>query len=98
MQINDILAETGGTQSLARELGITEEQAAAGAAALAPALLGGFRNEAQAQPGGLQGFGGLQNQLGGGGLLDNVLSPQPTDVGQGNAVLGKIFGSKEVSR
>jgi hypothetical protein len=36
--------------------------------------------------------------LGGGGLLDNVLGPQPTDVGQGNAVLGQIFGSKDTSR
>ena len=27
-----------------------------------------------------------------------MLSPQATDVGQGNDVLGQIFGSKEVSR
>jgi hypothetical protein len=40
----------------------------------------------------------LLNQLGGGGLLDQVLSPQPTDVSQGNNVLGQIFGSKDVSR
>jgi len=35
---------------------------------------------------------------GGGGLLDNVLSPQPTDIGHGNNLLGQIFGSKDVSR
>ena len=36
--------------------------------------------------------------LGGGGLLDEVLSPQPTNVGRGNDVLGQVFGSPEVSR
>ena len=98
MQITDILGQTGGLQSIARELGINESQAAAGAAALSPAILGGFKKQAQTQPGGAEGLGGLLGQLGGGGLLDNVLSPQPTDVSRGNDVLGKIFGSKDVSR
>lgn len=97
MQITDILREMGGLQSIARELGISESQAAAGANALAPAILGGFKKQAQA-PAGLDGLGGLLTQLGGGGLLDNVLSPEPTDVARGNDVLGQIFGSKDVSR
>ena len=37
-------------------------------------------------------------QLGCGGLLDDVLAPEPTDVNRGNDVLGQIFGSKDVSR
>ena len=98
MQITDILAQMGGLQSMARELGISEAQAASGAAALIPAILGGFKKQAQAQPTGLEGLGGLLGQLGGGGLLDDVLSPQPTDVSRGNDVLGQIFGSKDVSR
>jgi hypothetical protein len=98
MQITDILAQMGGLQSMARELGISESQAASGAAALAPAILGGFKKQAQAQPAGLEGLGGLLSQLGGGGLLDDVLAPKPTDVNRGNEVLGQIFGSKEVSR
>jgi hypothetical protein len=98
MQITDILAQMGGLQSMARELGISEAQAAKGAEALAPAILGGFKKQAQAQPSGLEGLGGLLGQLGGGGLLDNVLAPQPTNVGLGNDVLGQIFGSKDVSR
>lgn len=98
MQITDILAQMGGLQSMAKELGISEAQAASGAAALAPAILGGFKKQAQAQPGGLGGLGDLLGQLGGGGLLDDVLSPQPTNVGRGNDVLGQIFGSKDVSR
>jgi hypothetical protein len=97
MQITDILDQMGGLQAIARELGISESQAAAGANALAPAILGGFKKQAQA-PAGLDGLGGLLTQLGGGGLLDNVLSPEPTDVGRGNDVLGQIFGSKDVSR
>lgn len=98
MQITDILAQMGGLQSMARELGVSETQAASGAEALIPAILGGFKKQAQAQPTGLEGLGGLLGKLGGGGLLDNVLAPQPTDVNQGNNVLGQIFGSKDVSR
>jgi len=98
MQITDVLAQMGGLQSMARELGVSESQAATGAEVLIPAILGGFKKQAQAQPSGLEGLGGLLGQLGGGSLLDNVLSPQPTDVTRGNDVLGQIFGSKDVSR
>ena len=98
MQVTDILSQTGGLQSIAKELGISESQAASGAAALAPAILGGFKKQAQARPDGLEGLGGLLNQLGGGGLLDDVLASKPTDVNRGNEVLGQIFGSKDVSR
>jgi len=98
MDVTQILASTGGLQSMARELGISEAEAERGASALLPAILGGFKKETQAQPGGLDGLGGLLGQLGGGGLLDDVLSPQPTNVSRGDDVLGRIFGSKDVSR
>jgi hypothetical protein len=98
MQITEVLAQAGGLQSMARELGISESQAASGAEALIPAILGGFKKQAQSQPSGLEGLGGLLGQLGGGGLLDDVLSPEPTHVDRGNDVLGEIFGSKDVSR
>lgn len=98
MQITDILAQIGGLKSIARELGVSEAEAARGAESLAPAILGGFKKKLQSQPGGLEGLGGLLNQLGGGGLADDVLAPKPTDVSRGNEVLGQIFGSKEVSR
>lgn len=97
MQPTDILAQTGGLQAMARELGIDETQAATGAAALLPAILGGFQKQA-AQPDGIEGLGGLLGNLGGGGLLDDVVSPHPTNVGRGNELLGHIFGSKDVSR
>lgn len=97
MNVTDLLAQAGGLQSIARELGVTEQQAASGAAALAPAILGGLKKQV-GQAGGAAGIGGLLSQLGGGALLDNVLAKQPTDVNRGNDVLGTIFGSKEVSR
>jgi hypothetical protein len=98
MQLTDILAQMGGLQAMARELGVSESQAATGAEALLPAILGGFKKQAQAQPSGLEGLGGLLGQLGGGGLLDEVLAPQPTNIDHGNDVLGQIFGSRDVSR
>jgi hypothetical protein len=88
----------GGLQSVARELGVSENQAASGADALLPAILGGFKKQAQTQPSGVEGLGDLLGQLGGGSLMDDVLSPQPTPVDRGNDVLGQIFGSKDVSR
>jgi hypothetical protein len=97
MNLTDILAQAGGIESMARDLGVSPETAKAGADALLPAILGGFKKQAQTG-GGVEGLGGLLGQLGGGGLLDAVLGAQPTPVEQGNDVLGQIFGSKDVSR
>ncbi|MGN7931327.1 DUF937 domain-containing protein [Sphingopyxis sp. 22461] len=97
MNLTDILAQAGGIESIAKELGIPPAMAKQGADALLPAILGGFKKQAQSG-GGVEGLGGLLGQLGGGGLLDSVLGSQPTEVSQGNDVLGQIFGSKDVSR
>ncbi len=98
MDIAGMLAQSGALENAARELGIDPQTAATGAAALLPAILGGFKNQAQAAPGGLEGLGGLLGQMGGGGLLDAVVGTQATPVDQGNTILGTIFGSKDVSR
>lgn len=98
MQLMDILAQTGGLQSMARELGVSEQEAHSGASALAPALMDGFQRQAQSPAAASGGLGALLGQLGGGSLLDNVLSPQPTDLSQGNSVLGHVLGSKDASR
>lgn len=97
MNLTDILAQAGGIESMANQLGIPPAMAKQGADALLPAILGGFKKQAQSG-GGVEGLGGLIGQLGGGGLLDSVLGSQPTPVNQGNDVLGQIFGSKDVSR
>ena len=98
MEMTDILARMGGLKSMASELGVSEGEARQGAEALLPAILGGFKKQAQGQPAGIEGLGGLLGQLGGGSLLDQVLGTHPTDVSHGNEVLGQIFGSREVSR
>lgn len=98
MQLNEILQQVGGIGAMARELGVSETQAASGAEALLPAILGGFKRQAQMHPAGLDGLGAALQQLGGGGLLEEVLAPQATDVGRGNDVLGSIFGTPDVSR
>jgi hypothetical protein len=56
MQITDILAQMSGLQPMARELGVSETQAANGAEALIPAILGGFKKQAQSQPAGLESW------------------------------------------
>lgn len=98
MNIADILKQTGALDSISRELGVDTGTAQAGAAALLPAILGGFKNNAQAQPDGLGGLIGMIGGMGGGGLLESVLGQQATPVDQGNDILGQIFGSKDVSR
>lgn len=97
MNFTDMLAQAGGIESMARDLGVSPDVAKKGADALLPSILGGFKKQAQAG-GGVEGLGGVLGQLGGGGLLDAVLGAQPTPVDRGNDVLGQIFGSKDVSR
>ncbi len=98
MDLGSILKQSGAIGAIAQQLGVNEQVAEMGAAALLPSILGGFKKTAQAQPSGLEGLGGLLGQLGGGGLFDSVVAPEPTPVDQGNDILGQIFGSKDVSR
>jgi hypothetical protein len=98
MDLINILQQSGAIGGIAQQLGVNESVAQMGANALLPAILGGFKNQAQAQPTGLDGLGGLLQQFGGGGLLDAVAAPEPAPVDQGNSILGQIFGSKDVSR
>lgn len=96
MDIASILAQSGALDSAAQELGISPQVAAAGASVLLPAILGGFKGHAQNN--GVEGLGGLLQQLGGSDLLGSVIGAQPTPVAQGNDILGQIFGTKDVSR
>jgi len=98
MSMLDGLMNSGAVEAISRELGVDQQTAQSGLEALLPAVTGGMQNQAAAQPQGLGGLAGMLGGLGGGGLLDNVLGHGPTDVGQGNAVLGQIFGDKDTSR
>src|SRR5690606_21560216 len=42
--------------------------------------------------------GAVLESLGGADLTREVVAPEPTPVNKGNAILGEIFGSKDVSR
>ncbi|MEO8175809.1 MAG: DUF937 domain-containing protein [Sphingomicrobium sp.] len=97
MTMLDELTQAGGPQAIARELGVDDQTAQSGMAALLPAVLGGMQNQAQ----GTGGFGSLASVLGGlggPGMMSNALATEPTDIGQGNELLGHLFGSKDTSR
>jgi len=111
MNIQDMLQQTNAVGAISRELGIDPATAQAGAAALMPQILSGFQqpaapvalaatgDTAEAQAfGGLGGLLSTITSMGGGALLDNVTSKEPTQVSQGNEILGQIFGSKDRSR
>ncbi|RST30994.1 DUF937 domain-containing protein [Sphingomonas ginkgonis] len=98
MSMLDALTQAGGADAISRELGVDQQTAQTGMAALLPAVLGGMQNHAEGQPQGLGGLIGMLGGLGGGGLMDNATSAAPTDVSQGNGVLGRIFGNKDNSR
>ena len=96
-----MLQQSGGIAAIASQLGVAPELAEQGAAALLPAVVGGFSKHVDNAGGGEGGLDSLIGMLGGRGgaaLAGNVLSPEPTDVDKGNDVLGQIFGSKDVSR
>ena len=67
-------------------------------AALEAATAGQSAGTAASGPGDLGGRFETIKGLGGGTLLENVTSSQPTEVDKGNAILGQIFGSKDGSR
>ena len=108
MNVNQMLQQTGAVEAISRELGVDPATAKAGASALLPSILSGFKNPVTAgdEPagsafsglGGLGGLLGTLGGLGGGGLLDNVTANEPTQVEKGNQILGQIFGSKDGSR
>ncbi len=106
MEMMNALSEEGGVDAISRELGVDKQTAQTGVGALLPAVLEGLRGQTGAIGGGqtggglgsLGGLGALLGSLGGGSLFSNVLAPEPTDVEQGNQVLGHIFGDKDTSR
>jgi hypothetical protein len=95
----ETLLPAGGLDALASQLGISPEQARQGAQGLLPSIMGGFAQSAGgAQAPDADGLHRQLSSLGGASLADNVTGPEPTEVAKGNALLGHIFGSKDVSR
>lgn len=105
MDLVSAFESNGGVDAVSRELGVDKQTASKGIGALLPSVLEGIRGQATGgapagspASGGIGGLLSMLGSLGGGGLLNNVLASEPTDVSQGNNVLGKIFGSKDTSR
>ncbi len=98
MDLMNALAQAGGVDAISRELGVDQSTAQNGLKALLPAVTEGMRGQAAASPQGFGGLGSILAGLGGGGLLANVVASEPTNVAQGNGVLGQIFGNKDTSR
>ena len=101
MNLLQTLLEAQGGQlvgKLAQNFGLDQAQAGAALQQLVPMLAGGVQRNAN-QAGGLDS---IINALQGGNheqYLDNhTRLTQPQAVDDGNAILGHIFGSKEVSR
>lgn len=98
MDISNILVQSGAIDGIANQLGIPPAMARAGAGALLPSILGGFKGQAQQQSGGLGDLIGMLGGMGGAGMLEQIIAPSAANVDTGNNVLGQIFGSKDVSR
>ena len=105
MDLVSAFETNGGVDAVSRELGVDKQTASKGISALLPSVLEGIRGQATGgapagspAAGGIGGLLSVLGSLGGGGLLNNVLGSEPTDVSQGNNVLGQIFGSKDTSR
>jgi hypothetical protein len=95
-QILDMLKSDGGLAQMAKELGVDETMVSAGAAALLPAVMGGFKQVAASQ-GGVEGLMGMLGQMGGGGLLDAVVGADPTPTAPGQQILSQILGGNAQS-
>ena len=98
MDMMTALQQEGGVDAVASQLGVDPATVQSGMGALLPSVLEGLRGTADTHPEGLGGLGSILAGLGGGGLLSNVLGSEPTNVNQGNDILGSIFGSKDGSR
>ncbi len=83
---------------IAQQLGIDERTANTAMRAVVPALSRGFTNNAM-RPGGIEALSGALGNGNHGRYVDrpDVLG-QPEAVADGNAILGHVFGSKDVSR
>src|SRR5437868_704970 len=92
MTLQDLLnqADSNGTlDQIAAQLGIDKAVARQGMAQLAPAIARGMQRQGGAG-------GGLEDLI---GMLGGAARPGQTDLGNGgDAILGQIFGNKDVSR
>jgi len=95
-----IMSANGGAsaQQAGAQLGLSQEQSQGAIAALLPAISSALKQNT-AKPEGLAGLLGALQNGGHDQYLDNPQAiAQPQAVNEGNAILGHLFGSKDVSR
>ncbi len=95
-----IMSANGGAsaQQAGAQLGLSQEQSQGAIAALLPAISSALKQNT-ARPEGLAGLLGALQKGGHDQYLDNPQAiAQPQAVSEGNAILGHLFGSKDVSR
>lgn len=84
---------------MAKQFGIQQEQAARAMEAVMPAFTEGLKRNAAASPAGMASF---MQALASGHHADYLSNPMkaftPEGMAEGNAILGHLFGNKEVSR
>jgi len=98
--LNAILGDGDGQAvgALAQQFGLSSDQASSALSALLPALAGGLQRNVT-QQGGLESLVGALTSGQHGRFLDNPsLLGADTSVSEGNAILGHILGTKDVSR
>jgi len=87
------------SQQMAKQFGLQQDQAQKAMEALMPAFTQGLKRNAAASP---QGMASFMEALASGGHADYINNPMkaftPAGMQEGNAILGHLFGNKEVSR
>jgi hypothetical protein len=96
--LNNIMNDPSLMQEISKRFGLSEDQVRGAAENMVPALARGIENNVQ-QPGGAEALakavetGDHQRYIN-----DPALLEQPAGIEDGNAILGHVLGSKDVSR
>ena len=101
MNLLDMIMQASGgaaAQQAGSQLGLNQSQTQSAVAALLPAISSALKKNTSSPQGLAQLLGALQNGKHSQYLDDPQTMARPETIADGNAILGHLFGSKEVSR